>query len=48
MADNYGYCEKFGEGGALYDCWHCEQGDLCWDCLQEHKESYHRISKTKE
>lgn len=44
----YGMCNECGAIKPLYNCFHCEEDEgqeLCWECLQEHKRDYHRISQ---
>jgi hypothetical protein len=45
MPDDYGACAECGEHAPLYNCFYCDAEELCWDCLQEHKEEYHKITK---
>jgi B-box zinc finger. len=47
MPDNYGRCSQCDEPNPLYHCYFCDEEDLCWDCLQEHKREFHRITKEK-
>ena len=35
--------KEYGKSGRVYWCFYCEEGPLCWDCLEEHKSDYHNI-----
>lgn len=39
----YGKCAECGRMAWLYECYHCQEDDLCWECLVEHKADYHNI-----
>lgn len=39
----YGRCAECGEMRWLYECYYCDEGHLCWECLCEHKEDYHNF-----
>lgn len=39
----YGECQECGKSGRIFYCYYCDEGPLCWDCLQEHKSDYHNM-----